>query len=88
MAEHIRAGEVAVVYVDHFREYGIRILDGGTSFQEIAHCPWCGCRLPESLRGEWFDSIEGLGLAPGDPSIPEQYLSDQWWRHRETDRPA
>jgi len=26
--------------------YGIRIHDGGSSYIEIKHCPWCGARLP------------------------------------------
>ena len=88
MAEHLRAGEVTVVYVDRFREYGIRILDGGTSFQEISFCSWCGCRLPDSLRDQWFDALERLGLEPGDASVPEEYLSDRWWRQRDADRTA
>jgi len=25
--------------------YGIIIHDGGSSFIEIAHCPWCGTKL-------------------------------------------
>jgi len=27
------------------RKYGLFVHDGGSSFVEIAHCPWCGTRL-------------------------------------------
>jgi hypothetical protein len=26
--------------------YGLWVHDGGGSFIEIAHCPWCGAKLP------------------------------------------
>ncbi|WP_460304199.1 DUF6980 family protein [Actinocorallia aurea] len=29
-------------------EYGLIIHDGGSSYIEIAFCPWCGRRLRES----------------------------------------
>jgi hypothetical protein len=68
--------------VPKFREYGIPILDGGSSFQEIAYCPWCGRKLPESLRDEWFEELERLGLDPSEDKVPEEYSSGQWWSHR------
>jgi len=27
------------------RKYGIRVHDGGSSYIEISHCPWCGKNL-------------------------------------------
>ncbi len=53
--------ESALVYVAKFREYGLNVLDGGSSFIVIAHCPWCGRSLPKPLRDRWFDEIEALG---------------------------
>lgn len=82
MARHLGEGDVAIRYSDRFREYGIRILDGGTAIQVIHHCPWCGARLPGSLRDQWFDMLEQLGLEPGDPQIPEEMLSAAWWHRR------
>lgn len=32
------------------REYGLLIHDGGASMSVINYCPWCGAKLPESLR--------------------------------------
>ena len=60
--------------------YGLIIHDGGRSSVRITHCPWCGTKLPESLREEWFDRLDRLGLEPGDPAIPESMRSDDWWR--------
>jgi hypothetical protein len=71
--------EVAVAYMPKFREYGILILDGGTSIQTIQFCPWCGTCLPSSLRDEWFDQIERLGLEPDSKHLPSQYTTDAWW---------
>ena len=70
---------VAVVYRPKFREHGILYLDGGTSKQSIYYCPWCGKKLPDSLRNAWFDRLEELGIDPDEDSIPEEFQSDAWW---------
>ncbi|MDM8532019.1 hypothetical protein QUF63_12680 [Anaerolineales bacterium HSG25] len=80
MEFHLQEGEVALLYLPKFREYGIQILDGGSSFQEIYYCPWCGKKLPSSLRDQWFNQIEALGHEWGDEDIPAKYLSSEWWR--------
>lgn len=76
----VQEGESALIYIPEYREFGIRILDGGTSFQVIAFCPWCGVRLPESLRDEWLKRLGALGMGPDDPALPESLQSDSWWR--------
>jgi hypothetical protein len=80
MATHISSSEVPIKYVPHFREYGISVRDGGSSFQVLAYCPWCGRKLPRSLRDEWFARLDELGLDPEDQSIPRDMKSDRWWR--------
>jgi hypothetical protein len=57
IADHLTDG-TALVHVPKFREYGIRVLDGGSSFIILEFCPWCGTRLPESLRDRGFESVE------------------------------
>ena len=81
MEFHLKGDDVAIVYIPEFREYGIKILDGGTSFQEIYYCPWCGQKLPLSLRIEWFDKLSILGLEPEVPNVPSEMLTDAWWRN-------
>ncbi len=72
--------DIPIIYIPKFREYGIKILDGGTSLQLIKYCPWCGAKLPISLRDKWFDEIYKLNLEPESPEIPEKYLTDEWWK--------
>jgi hypothetical protein len=40
-----------VHYSAKVHEYGLIIHDGGSSSIGIQYCPWCGAKLPESLRG-------------------------------------
>jgi len=39
-----------VHHTPHLREYGLIVHDGGTSTIFITYCPWCGAKLPNSLR--------------------------------------
>lgn len=73
--------DIPIIYVPHFREYGVSILDGGTSYLLISYCPWCGSKLPESKRLEWFEVLEQLGLEPGDSEIPAEMLREAWWQN-------
>ncbi len=41
-----------VQYSPKFREYGLIVHDGGTAVHRIRFCPWCGTKLPESLRDQ------------------------------------
>lgn len=82
MGRHLSDGKVGIRYLERFREYGIKILDGGSAISMITYCPWCGVRLPPSLRDEWFDILGELGLEAGDPQIPEEMSSDLWWQRR------
>jgi hypothetical protein len=52
MHYHITNGEIGLIYVDKCREYGLEYRDGGTSYQIIRFCPWCGSKLPLSLSDE------------------------------------
>ena len=71
-------------YFPKFREYGISVQDGGSSHVEIAYCPWCGFKLPISLREEWFKQLEGRGYTdPVLDQIPVEFQSDEWWQVKE-----
>jgi hypothetical protein len=80
MESNLREGETAIRYEAKLREYGIPVLDGGSSTIKIEFCPWCGQKLPDSLRGKWFDALESRNLEPNDPAIPAEMLSDAWWQ--------
>jgi hypothetical protein len=78
MRQHLIKDELPISYVPKFREYGIDY-PGSSSFQTIQFCPWCGTRLPESLRDAWFEELDRLGLDP-DGQLPARLLTDSWWR--------
>lgn len=73
-----------VYYSSRFNEFGILIYDGlngiATSYILISHCPWCGKKLPESKRDEWFDKLEELGYdEPLSQDIPQEFNSSEWY---------
>ncbi len=80
MAMLLNEQKVAITYTPHFREYAILLIGNGDVSQSVKFCPWCGQRLPESLRETWFDKIWGLGLETEDPEIPAELRTDEWWR--------
>lgn len=73
--------DTPVDYFDKMREYGIYILDGGTSFLGFQFCPWCGDQLPPSLRVQWFKIFRSLGLENED-DLPPDLRDGTWWRER------
>ena len=83
MLSLIQDANMPVIYNTKFREYGISVLDGGSSYLLIQYCPWCGKRLPSSLREVWFARLDKLGLEPGDASVPDAMLSEAWWKKEE-----
>lgn len=68
--------DVPITCGDRFREFGLRILAGGASFLVLAFCPFCGARLPSSMRDQWFDRLEELGLEPED-DLPDALSSGE-----------
>lgn len=81
MSVHCAASsDTALVYNTRFREYGIRILDGGTSLMHLKYCPWCGTQLPASLRNDWFDELERRGLSYPENEIPLDMQDSTWWQ--------
>lgn len=70
---------IPVDFIRKYREYGVRVLDGGSSHLRITFCPWCGQRLPESLRDAWFDGLERLGIDPYGDEVPIEYTDDRWY---------
>lgn len=86
MEGYTRDEDEVIFYVPQFDEYGIPVHDGsGTanSYIQIRYCPWCGERLHESRRGEWFEKLEALGFDdPFSEEIPAPFRTDEWYRGR------
>lgn len=72
--------DYVISYSETFDEYGLIIHDGGPSSYDINFCPFCGSKLPESKRDQWFDELEALGFDSPlfDDDIPEKYKSGAW----------
>lgn len=79
--------ENSIVFIPEFREYGVPICDGGSSFLEMQFCPWCGKKLPGSLREEYFSILDEMGINyPCPPEdLPENMRSGKWWQEKEAD---
>jgi hypothetical protein len=72
--------EILVDYDAKLAEYGLMARDETRSVVTIDYCPWCGAKLPESKRDEWFDRLEAMGLDPWTDELPPEYETDEWWR--------
>jgi hypothetical protein len=44
------------------------IHDGGSSVLLITFCPWCGSRLPVSIRDEVLENDGSIAVAVDDPA--------------------
>ncbi|SDJ32089.1 hypothetical protein SAMN05444157_2811 [Frankineae bacterium MT45] len=80
MARALADLDVPVLYFDRFREYSIRVEDGGSASLTIDYCPFCGTELPSSLRLQWFDRLDQLGLEPESSALPLDLRTGAWWR--------
>lgn len=74
---------VEMKYDSQLREYYIK-LRNSQAVQGMTFCPWCGEKLPESLRDEFYDIIiDKLGLGGCyDEKLPEEFKTDEWWKKR------
>ena len=75
----VTSDDVPVVYEPKYREFGVRVLDGGTSYIELLYCPWSGDKLPSSLRERWFEELERRGIDPGADVVPEEFCDSRWY---------
>ncbi len=73
-----------VEYNPVFREYFIR-LNNRSNIITLAYCPWCGGKLPVSLRENYFDTLEkeyqietNLGEYKERSDIPPEFKNDKW----------
>jgi hypothetical protein len=77
-------------YIPRTREYGLRIVDPFIRIENqpirilpVRYCPWCGEKLPTSLKAEWLSRIGALGLSEDSPDIPAPLANDAWWKAEE-----
>lgn len=75
-ADPFECGDGLLVHNPVFGETGLVIHDGGASYVLIAHCPWCGAKLPDSERERWFDETEAIEKEGRE--IPPEYFTAVW----------
>lgn len=87
MADFIDDKRIPIDYTPSLREYYIPLVRK-TAKQLMFYCPWCGVKLPTSLRDEWFDilrneySIDDLCDTKNEDSFLQEFKSDIWWKKR------
>lgn len=69
-----------VKYDEVFNEYYLIVPAAEEVRQVIFYCPWCGDKLPESLRDRWFDEVMETYGSTSSSHIDPKYHSDRWWR--------
>lgn len=78
---------IPIGYSPLIREYYIQLKQQST-VQPISFCPWCGKKLPASLREEYFKSLEKehhISQNINEENIknfPKDFQSDAWWKKR------
>lgn len=72
-----------IEYNPVFREHFIR-LNNNSNIITLAYCPWCGDKLPTSLRENYFDILEkehgietNLGEYKERSDIPANFRTDR-----------
>jgi hypothetical protein len=86
MSAAISDPTVPIEFIAKFNEFGVKVLDGPTSDAwlnrgkiNFTYCPWCGQRLPESMRDAWFEEMEKRGIDPWADDVPEEFKDDTWY---------
>ena len=78
---HVSDPLLPLKYSGRFDEY--YIIRGGSSLQVLRFCPFCGGRLPNSRRDQFFDELEQLGiefsLGDDEAILPDKYKYSNWW---------
>ena len=75
---------INIHYCSKFREYATHLTNSPAK-QCYFYCPWCGSKLPESLRDEYFDILKkeyNIVAAIFTEDIPEEFQTDEWWKKR------
>ncbi|MEC9345281.1 MAG: hypothetical protein VYB54_03575 [Pseudomonadota bacterium] len=98
MREVLETGRSGFTYVGRWREYGVRCFEQDRPvwsrpprYRRISRSPWCGRRLPGSLKAVWVSLLDLYGIyadmdhlpdANSIAGLPDAMLSDLWWRDR------
>jgi len=82
-----RDPRVGISYSKVMREYYIDLIDSPAK-QCAVYCPFCGDKLPSSVRDQYFEilekeyQIDHPRYEEQAKRIPEEFKSDEWWKKR------
>lgn len=83
----LKEKEVPINYNPIFREHGLNLKS--PNIKLITYCPWCGNKLPTSLRDIFFDILEneyniedGFLEILNNKKLPKEFQDDSWWEKR------
>lgn len=87
ICDDTKTDDCKVVYFSaRFREYGLPVKDCegiASSYILVEYCPWCGKKLPNSKRDEWFEKLEELGYdSPFEQEVPIEFQSENWYEKK------
>jgi len=88
MEQFVNNKRVPVGYLPIYREYYVRDCQSKVVIYTIEYCPWCGKKLPLSLRDEYFAILESEYEIDNDIRareagiLPAEFETDEWWKKR------
>ena len=87
---NLKEKRTCIGYNEVFREIYLNRSDTRSVITVIFFCPWCGSKLPNSLRDKFFDILEkeynietDIGEYKERKDIPMEFKSDEWWKKRD-----
>lgn len=82
MKRRIDHPNVGVRFFEKVREYGVSLL-GSSGTVRIDFCPWCGLRLPTSLRDRRYEELLAMGIDdPLTQPVPPEFETSEWYIRR------
>lgn len=78
----VESDDVPIAYNAKFREYGMRVLDGGTSVIQLIFCPLCGQRLQRASEWRGSPNWQKRGIEAYEGEVPPKFDDDRWYSTR------
>ena len=84
----LQDARIPLKYSPVYRIYFLPLKGMKAVGQPINYCPWCGKKLPNELKSKFFEIVKReYGIEPDidilkNPSLPEEFKSDEWWKKR------
>lgn len=81
---------IPILYEAIYKEYKMPLFYKNKieGMQHLFFCPWCGVKLPKSLRHEWINILENeyhINNPMRDEQaelIPIEFKTKEWWVKR------